>query len=100
MDFEWDETKRLANILKHGVDFADVWEVFAGEFIETDDRRRDYGERRFRAVGQLGDHVVQGAYTWLGARRRIISAKRASRNDRRAYYASLVKAGPQNEKPH
>jgi uncharacterized DUF497 family protein len=100
MDFERDEAKRLANILKHGIDFADVSAVFAGEFIETEDRRRDYGERRFRAVGLLRGHLVQIAYTWRDVRRRIISARRASRNDGRAYYASLAKAGPQNEKPH
>jgi uncharacterized DUF497 family protein len=28
IDFEWDETKRLANRHKHGVDFADAVEVF------------------------------------------------------------------------
>ena len=51
MAFEWDEAKRLANIQKHGIDFADVEQVFAGMFVETEDLRRDYGEKRFRAVG-------------------------------------------------
>src|SRR6266851_5046185 len=45
MDSEWDEAKRQANTLKHGVDFVDAIEMFAGRFIETEDRRRDYGER-------------------------------------------------------
>jgi uncharacterized protein len=98
MEFEWDEAKRLANILKHGIDFADAIEVFAGPFIESEDRRRDYGERRYRAVGRLGQVIIQVAYTWRRDKRRIISARRAGRNDRRAYYASDAGAGSQNEK--
>jgi len=98
MDSEWDEAKRQANILKHRIDFVDAIEVFAGHFIETEDRRRDYGEQRYRAVGQLGEYLIQVTYTWRGERRRIISARRAGRNDRRAYHASLPEAGSQNEK--
>jgi uncharacterized DUF497 family protein len=98
MDSEWDDTKRQANIEKHGIDFVDAIEIFAGQFIETEDRRRDYGERRYRAVGQLGDHIIQVAYTWRGEHRRIISARRAGRNDRRAYHAGIAEAGSQNEK--
>jgi uncharacterized protein len=94
MAFEWDDTKRLANIQKHGIDFADVEQVFAGSFIETEDLRRDYGEKRFRAVGRLGNHIVQVAYTWRGGRRRIISARMAGRNDRRTYHARYPGRGP------
>ncbi|HEX2150934.1 MAG TPA: BrnT family toxin [Stellaceae bacterium] len=99
MAFEWDEAKRLANIRKHGIDFTDVEQVFTGSFVETEDLRRDYGEKRFRAVGRLGAHIVQVAYTWRGDRRRIISARRAGRNDRRTYYARYAGAGQENEKP-
>jgi len=99
MVFEWDEAKRLANIEKHGIDFVDVDEVFAGPFVETKDLRRDYGEQRYRAVGLLGGHVVQVAYTWRNGRRRIISARRAGRNDRRTYHASIAASGEEDEKP-
>ncbi len=97
MDGEWDEAKRRANIEKHGIDFVDAVEIFTGQFIETEDRRPDYGERRYRAVGQLGEQIIQVAYTWRSERRRIISARRAGRNDRRTYHASLAEAGSQNE---
>jgi uncharacterized protein len=98
MDFEWGEAKRLANILKHGIDFVDAIEMFSGRFIETEDRRRDYGERRHQAFGELDGRVTQVAYTWRNDRRRIISARRARRNERRAYYAGLAEAGPEDEK--
>ena len=100
MDFEWDGAKRLSNILKHRIDFVDAIEIFTDRFTETEDRRREYGERRYRAVGRLGDIIIQVAYTWRGERRRIISARRAGRNDRRTYNASDTGAGPQNEEPH
>ena len=100
MDYEWDEAKRQANMLKHGIDFVDAIGIFADWFIESEDLRRDYGERRYRAVGRLGEVVTQVGYTWRGERRRIISARRAGRNDRRAYYASIAGAGPKDEKPN
>jgi uncharacterized DUF497 family protein len=28
MKFEWDENKRLINLQRHGIDFADVWQIF------------------------------------------------------------------------
>ena len=97
MDFEWDEAKRQTNILKHGIDFVDAMGLFAGRFIETEDLRRDHGEQRHRAVGGLDDQIVQVTYTWGNARRRLISARMAGRNERRAYYASIAEAGEKDE---
>jgi uncharacterized DUF497 family protein len=89
MDYEWDEAERQANILKHGIDFVAAVKTFDGHFIETEDSRRNYGEQRYRAIGPLDDRIVQVAYTWRNERRRIISARRAGRNDRRTYHDSL-----------
>jgi uncharacterized DUF497 family protein len=100
MDSEWDETKRRANILKHGLDFVAAVKIFDGWFIEAVDQRRDYDERRFRAIGELDDRIIHVAYTWRGERRRIISARRAGRNDRRAYYASLAQGARKDEGSH
>jgi len=87
--FAWDEAKREANLVKHGVDFVDALEVFADPFrIERTDRRREYREDRHQAVGRVGDQVVFVVYTLRGNARRIISARRASRNERRTYLES------------
>ncbi len=32
MQFEWDESKRISNIRKHGIDFLDVPKVFDGAY--------------------------------------------------------------------
>ena len=44
MRFEWDEEKRLANLQKHGIDFADIENVFAHKVYTITDDRFDYGE--------------------------------------------------------
>ena len=98
MYFEWDEAKRLANILEHGVDFVDAIEIFTGRFIETEDQRRDYGERRFLVTGEAQSETLRVVYTSRADRCRIISARRAGRNERRAYYAGLAEAGQEDEK--
>jgi uncharacterized DUF497 family protein len=48
--YTWDETKRRSNLRKHGLDFADAPAVLAGRTFTMEDSR-DYGERRFTAIG-------------------------------------------------
>jgi len=79
MAFEWDEAKRLANIQKHGVDFAEAIEMFEGRVLENEDRRRNYGELRIRAFGEMDGRVIQVVYTLRNGRRRLISARRKTR---------------------
>ncbi len=71
MDFEWDEAKCPANILKHDIDFVDAIGIFGSRFMETEDRRRDYGEQRFRAFGEIDGQVLHVVSTWRNDRRRI-----------------------------
>ncbi len=46
MDFEWDERKRLTNLDKHGLDFAEAEEMFQRPMLVALDTREDYGEDR------------------------------------------------------
>ena len=90
MAFEWDERKRRSNLRKHGIDFAAVEPIFRGHLLEEDDKRRDYGERRIKAIGELGGVSLSVVYTWRGERRRLISARRARTDERKAYEAKLA----------
>ncbi len=63
MEFEWDENKRLSNIRKHGIDFADAEAVFEGDTVTVEDNRFDYGEVRFITLGLLEGDVVVVVYT-------------------------------------
>ncbi|KKO19711.1 MAG: BrnT family toxin [Candidatus Brocadia sp.] len=53
MRFEWDEKKRLRNLKKHGVDFADLERMFLGVTLTILDDRFDYEEHRFITFGLL-----------------------------------------------
>ena len=85
MDFEWDEAKNEANIAKHGIGFLGAARIFDGPTLTFEDARRDYGETRMVAIGLLEDQETQVVYTMRGQLCRIISARRARRNERRAY---------------
>ena len=63
MEFEWDESKRISNLRKHGVDFTDVPAVFAGAIVTIEDDRFDDGEERFVTFGLLQGYVVAVVHT-------------------------------------
>jgi len=83
--FEWDRRKAEINLKKHAVDFADAVAVFSDDSAITlqDDSN---GEERFVSVGldALG-RVLVVAFSWRGERIRLISARRATRRERRQY---------------
>ena len=82
-EFEWDGAKAAANFGKHGVDFATATEVFADPFaIEALDPDSDmHGEARFRITGRGGGVLPTVVYTDRHERIRIISARRATRQE-------------------
>jgi uncharacterized protein len=85
MGFGWDAAKNRANVAKHGIDFADAVRIFDGLALELPDIRRDYGERRLIAYGAVENREIVVVYSARGNNRRIISARRAHRNERKAY---------------
>lgn len=68
-----DEEKRLLNLAKHGLDFLEARELFAGPLLVCPDRRREYGENRFIGYGTIRGRVVAVAFTKRGQKIRIIS---------------------------
>lgn len=89
MTATWSEQKRRLNLAKHGVDFVDAAEIFRNPTVETQDRRRDYGEERFQALGPARAYVLYVVYSWRNGRRRIISARKAS-SDEVVIYQTLA----------
>ncbi len=84
MRYEWDEGKREANKLKHGVDF-DRAESFDWETALTLlDDRQDYGEPRYIALGRIAKRLYVMVYTVRGEAVRIIGLRKA--NDREVKY--------------
>ncbi len=85
--FEWDDAKAASNQVKHGVSFFYARTAFddpAG--IEIVDDRRDYGEERFNLIVKSPDDITLFVtYTERETGIRIISARRASKQEVKAY---------------
>jgi uncharacterized DUF497 family protein len=90
MSYEWDERKRRANVKKHGIDFIDVPEVFDGDVVIIPDERFDYGETRFIVLSILKSLVVVVAYAERGENIRIISARKATKNEQIYYFQQIA----------
>ena len=86
MELEWDPRKAIANLRKHGVDFADAGTVLHDEQAITIPDESSDAEDRFITPGMdaLG-RVLVVVYTWRGDRPRLISARKATPRERRHY---------------
>ena len=91
MKFEWDESKKQSNLIKHGFDFADAYRIFNLPMVFELDEREDYGEDRFIAIGLLDGRVVVIVYTEPDDQTiRIISLRKALSYERK-YYEQYIK---------
>ena len=88
--FEWDSAKNRSNKAKHGIDFETAQLVFDDprflSFVEPVDR----GEERWHAIGSIeGLLVILVVHTYRKEGQeeivRIISARRATRHERKLY---------------
>jgi hypothetical protein len=87
--FEWDPKKNRANRQKHGIDFIDAAAIFSSPCVEGLDERFSNGEARIIAYGQLGSHVIAVVFCWRKDRRRIISARKATRSETKMYWEGI-----------
>jgi uncharacterized DUF497 family protein len=87
MEFEWDEAKAESNDTKHGVSFAEAMTVFADPLSVTGyDPRHDDDENRFLTMGtSVAGRLLVVSHTNRGDRVRIISAREATRRERKDY---------------
>lgn len=86
MQFVWNEEKRLANLSKHGLDFADAEQVFNNPLVLFEDSRAEYGEQRMIAMGMLQALIVVIVHVDANDIIRIISMRKATRNETDIYY--------------
>ena len=90
--FEWHEKKRELNFRVHKIDFRDVKGIFDGyTFIRRSDR---HGEVRYQVFGYVDGREVAVACTIHGNACRLISARRARRDERRKYYQGGARRSP------
>jgi uncharacterized protein len=84
MDFEFDPNKSVTNKVKHGIDFAEAQQLW-----EDRDRllvpARTQNEVRFMLIGKIGQKHWSAIFTYRGEGIRIISARRARKEEVNAY---------------
>ena len=69
----WDESKRLENLRKHGLDFVGCEAVFDSPVVTWEDDREAYGEQRINLLGWLAGRLVHLTYTDRGEQFQVIS---------------------------
>ena len=89
MNFTWGETKRRANIAKHGLDFADAEKMFAGPMVLFEDDRTDYSEQRMIGIGLLDYLVALTVHVETNDTIRIISMRKAESDETDLYYENV-----------
>ena len=88
MEIEFDQDKSDRTKAERHFDFAFVARVFLSRTITFRDDRHDYGEVRMVAIGEIDGKLYKVVYTDREGVRRIISANRASRQERRLWQLS------------
>jgi hypothetical protein len=93
--YGWDPAKSARTLRERGFDFAFASQVFDGPYVEYDDARKDYGERRVIALGLADGQPLTVVYTDRvsstgGPVRWIISARISHRKERSRYAQALV----------
>ncbi len=87
LTFEWDEAKATTNLGKHKVSFEEAKTVFDDPFLMTfPDREHSSGEQRYLDIGSSSKRrILVVIHTEREANIRIISCRKATASERRAY---------------
>ena len=89
IQFEWDDEKNAINIKKHGVDFYEAVSVFLDKYaLNIYDTDHSEDEDRFIIIGlsqNLRALVMCHCYRQNEEVIRIISARKATKNETKAY---------------
>ena len=85
MEFEFDDVKDAANRAKHGVSLALGAVILETPIGAVMDGRQDYGEPRINVFGLISDRLFVCTYTMRNQVYRIISVRKASRQEQRTW---------------
>ena len=90
LSFEWDENKAKSNLAKHGVSFQEASTVFGDPLSLTiSDPAHSQAEDRFIIIGHSHQReLLVVVHTERGDNMRVVSARRASRRERKTYEES------------
>lgn len=85
---EWDESKRKSNLIKHGLDFSNADWVLENPFrLDVDIVRNN--ENRTQSFAYVYNYLAVLSVVHTGSGKRIISFRKASREEREVYHEWL-----------
>jgi uncharacterized DUF497 family protein len=93
---EFDPDKNTRNIRMRGISLGRAAALLEGFVVDQRDERRDYGETRVVAIGEIDGREFVCVYTLRGEVYRVISLRPAKRKERYVYQAA--KAADRSEK--
>lgn len=82
---DWDPRKAAGNVRKHGIDFVDAVPVLFDELAVTTEDEHPTEDRRVTIGVDTIGRVLVVVWAWRGDGIRLISARRATRSERRRY---------------
>ena len=85
ISFQWDENKAQSNVLKHGITFEEAAEVFFDPLHQIGDASIHDEQRDFVLGYSFRRRILLVVSVERGKRTRIISARRATRHERKSY---------------
>jgi uncharacterized protein len=85
MKIDFDITKSLRNAVKRGLPFDLVEGFDWNTALVIEDLRNDYPERRFQALGLIGNTLHMVVFTPIEGGVRVISLRAASRKERQLW---------------
>jgi uncharacterized DUF497 family protein len=88
----YNPPKRKANLQKHGLDFEDAVEVFAGRTVLVPDLRQDYREDRYQTFGFLCGRMVVVVWTPRRGDQHIISMRKCNAREQTRHRERLGQA--------
>ncbi|MCG8271015.1 BrnT family toxin [Aquamicrobium sp. NLF2-7] len=83
VNFEWDDNKARSNVEKHGISFEDAALALTQPHLEHQSIRGE--EQRVLAICPASRRIIAVIYTIRHQKCRIISARAARENEKRAY---------------
>src|SRR5262249_44151662 len=87
--YEWDEQKSECCFHERDFDFDFASQVFENPIYWERPSKQNHGEPRFETISEVEGIILFVVWTPRGTRRRIISARTASREERHGYRQAI-----------
>jgi uncharacterized DUF497 family protein len=85
MDISFDPAKSERNERERGMPFSMVELLDWSDALIANDDRKDYGERRYRVLGYIGDRLHAVVFTPRAGKVHVISLRKANKREVKQY---------------